>query len=181
MLLRLMTITFAVFSTACTVLQAPPAAPQRVVVSTVAQQKVYGPIQLAKVTVDWQDVSTLKQPQTEAKRLSQIIYSELDQQALINDVAADELQVKILEVFLRSGSPAGVSTDYIAGEIELLDGTGVSKRLFRIKANYTQRGGGSAGTDTRLDKLYTKFADLTIRELTINQETQTSVGVATTL
>ncbi len=167
---------------ACSVIKAPLPPPDRAVASTGAQPKSFGTIQLARVTVDWQDVSILQQPQNEARRLSEIIYSELDQQALINEVSSDELQVTVLEVFLRSGSRSnGVSTDYMAGEIELLDATGDSKGRFRIKANYTQRGGDPVGAENRLDKLYTKFADLTIRELIINQETQTSVGVATAL
>ncbi len=166
---------------ACTVF-VPAQVPQQAVASTGVQQKTFGPLQLGRVTVDWQDVSILQQPQTEAKRLSEIIYSGLDRRSLISEQATDELQVTILEVFLRSGSrAASVSTDYMAGQIELLGGGGESKGVFRIKANYTQRGGDPVDAESRLDKLYTKFADLTVRELITNQETQTSAGVATAL
>ncbi len=165
---------------ACSALQAP-GVPQRAVASTSAQPNVNGPIQLARVTVDWQDVSILKQPQSEAKRLSGLLYQRLDKRALINQVATDVLRVTVLEMYLRSGSRTGVSTDYMTGEIELLDNTGNSKQVFRIKANYTQRGGEPVGAEARLDKLYAKFADLTVRELTHNQQNQTSGGIATAL
>ena len=181
MMVRGTTITLVLGMLAgCSVFQAPPI-PERATASTTAQPVPVGPIQLAKVSVDWQDVDVLRQPKAEAQRLSGIIYKELSRKALISEVSSDLLQVTILEVFLRSGGRVGVSTDYMAGEIKWLDGDGDSKSVFRIRASYTQRGGDPVSTEARLDKLYAKFADLTIRELITNQENPTSAGVATAL
>lgn len=194
--LRIISITtlIAVLS-ACSVVQAPPPVPQRAIASTTVEPTYQEPIQLGKVTVDWQDVSILKQPQLEAKRLSGLIYSGLEKRALVSEVATDKLRVTVLEMFLRSGSKTGISTDYMTGEIALMDATGSSKRMFRIKANYTRRGGDPVATEARLDRLYAKFADLTIRELTVHtpinnqsqyqsisyQQTRTSAGQNTAL
>lgn len=163
------TISIATVLTACSVVEIPQrSVPQRAIASTTAEPVYREPIQLNMVTVDWQDVSILKQPQIEAKRLSGLIYSELEELALVSEVATDKLRVTVLEMFLRSGSRTGISTDYMTGEIELMDATGNSKRTFRIKANYTRRGGDPVATEARLDKLYAKFTDLTIRELTVH-------------
>ncbi len=184
------TISIATVLAACSVVETPPPVPQRAIASTTAEPVYRDPIQLSKVTVDWQDVSILQQPQIEAKRLSGLIYSELEQRALVSEVATDKLQVTVLEMFLRSGSRTGVSTDYMTGDIELMDADGNSKRMFRIKANYTRRGGDPVATEARLDELYAKFTDLTIRELTVHladndqhknqlisyQQTRTSAG-----
>lgn len=171
--LRLITVIVVLVAlAACATAERSAPVQQRAVATTQAPQPTppHGPIQLGRVMVDWRDVSILQQPQFEARRLSSLIYAELEQRALASEVATDKLRVTVLEMFLRAGGRTGVSTDYMTGDIEWLDDTGASKRRFRIKANYTRRGGDPVATEARLDELYAKFADLTIRELTIHQQ-----------
>jgi len=138
-------------------------------------------VQLAKVTVDWQHADILRQPQLEARRLSDIIYTQLDSQALIDQTSGDELQVTILEAFLRSDGRGRISSNYLSGSVALLGSNGEYKQRFRVKANYTQRGGDPIGIEDRLDKLYAKFSDLTVRELSHIQTIDSSVANNTTL
>lgn len=173
---------------ACTAVRTPPAAttPQRASAADATQPAITTPVQLGEVTVDWQDVSILNQPRTEAGRLGDRLYAELEDWALVSDAATDRLHVTVLEMFLRPGNRTGISSDTMTGEIELLDNAGNSKRLFRIKASYTRRGGDPVATEARLDELYAKFADLTVRELTVNQKFsnqpfETSAGKAAAL
>ena len=138
-------------------------------------------VQLAKVTVDWQHADILQQPQLEARRLSDIIYTQLDSQALIDQASGDELRVTILEAFLRPDGRGRISSNYLSGSVDLLGSNGEYKQRFRVKANYTQRGGDPIGINDRLDELYAKFSDLTVRELTHIQTIDSSVANNTTL
>ena len=138
-------------------------------------------VRFGKVVVDWQHADILKQPQLEAKRLSDIIYRQSDAESLIDETSENQLHVIIIEAFLRPDGRGRNSSNYLAGSVELLDQNGEYQQRFRIKANYTQNGGDPIGIEDRLDELYAKFSDLTVHELNHIQTIDSSVAENTTL